>query len=641
MQDSALQERSNRLDKAIERLDGNPMPGIQETTLPALERLKAETDDVYLSRDEIFEVSKDDFTSRFTAIINGRKDFNKVARGIVNGLSFEEIAKRFFDGDEIIAETWLNFLKLQIFEPEGVRVEEFIDENEARKFRLTEKRKRADKLEAEKEPPKFREVNLPDSRLKPLQYVATAQTLHLDIIKKMLGKTRANQEFTWPQTQRSLRVASRVLAERVEDEAKHTRKSKRERLSELEKEVWHSIVVKASQLIEDPESIQELSTDQIATIFRDYLTDAVDPRINPGILWPSDAPMHFDQPGGDEAVPVADFQKDVEAEKTEEQIDEPQDSEAEREYSITEEDFADISLALYRHRRIHINLDGQRLSFDVPDIIREMAHTYLNFYREDLVAPTPNPAAIDALSEKLKKTDSALEFIESQARAEVQFILYWLEENKAFIFDLLPHLHVKAEGYSSVNLSSQQLGEQKTLALLVEIAPHMIDGEPPTSDIEDEFADADADDLDNDEVTNAIAGKVEDENDDEDKENNDILDIKHEPTLEEIVSQKVKEVSKIGMFANSTSTYAQVTGAFRGVALADIRMAIQQGFIKHKRGNNQDDLTQADVAIVLVRKTMSNASFTARMKKQLRSLVEAELAKQADQANQQRSYNGK
>lgn len=458
MSDSELSARSSNIDLKIEELEDHELQAVKELSVPALERLKAETDEVYLSREAVFVIPMDKFAERFDILMKGRKDVNKIARGLAGGLSFNEITKVSFGGDPIMTQIWLNFLRLQILEPEQIQIDEKIDDDGETHYTLTEKKKRTEKLEEEKPKPKLNEFVISENRILPLLYVASSERIHLDVIISLLGQTKINRDFTWTQAVSSLRLVTKLLGERVRDEAKHNKKSARQKLSQKENDTWNQILNKVPELLDDSTDIKDLIPAEIAERFRNYISDALDPRYHPEILWPSSFYDNEEQAEPivvEPEIPDVDHVEDIRFEEVLE----------EKGYWVTEKDLTDLSFALWRNKEIHVKLDGEPITITVPDQIRESALSYLRRAKRDITSILINPDAIDSLNQKLSSTDTALEYIEEQEFEEIQNILFWLEENQAYMFRLLPHLAVRRQHTLVATLTSEDIGERGVATL--------------------------------------------------------------------------------------------------------------------------------------------------------------------------------
>ncbi len=290
--DEALMARSNSIrDKIIDFEQNSNNLLIKERTIPALARLQQETDDIYLDREESFDISRDKLAEKFEVLMKGRKDSSKVARAVVAGMSFSEISTLVFgdnsEPNREKTEIWLNFLKLQVFEPEGVKMNEVVGEDEDIRYTFSERKKRIDKINAEKPAPLMKDFVSPESRLNGLDYLAKAKNIHLHEILDLLGETKANRKLVWSQAVIALKLATSILRTRVVDEGrKLDPRREHQPLSEREKSVWENITRKCLEL-EENEGKTELTPKEVSTSFVNFFQENLDPRQHPEILWAS------------------------------------------------------------------------------------------------------------------------------------------------------------------------------------------------------------------------------------------------------------------------------------------------------------------------------------------------------------------
>ncbi len=342
--DEALSARVQSLDNKIKDLEGSEILSIQDKTIPALSNLKAEAEEIFLDREVDISIPPEDITKRMEDLLKGKREINRVARALTLHQALPEITQHSYGQDteanRIKTQTWINMLRMGAFDPQGIKVKEIETEDGTIIFQFSERKKRSELIKSQEKPrkEKVNEKAVLESRLQTLLYVASKDTIYFDMIQNLLGETKANRKLTWPQSARALALATKLLGERVEISNSGKSNVYTEPLTDFEVKVWDAITKKIGELTSECEEGKYLTIKEKYKIFQDYVIAKVDPRINPGILWPSDLATQFKADKTNKAVKDND-QEEYIAEPT----DEPQDSEAEREYSITEEDFADIS----------------------------------------------------------------------------------------------------------------------------------------------------------------------------------------------------------------------------------------------------------------------------------------------------------
>jgi len=102
------------------------------------------------------------------------------------------------------------------------------------------------------------------------------------------------------------------------------------------------------------------------------------------------------------------------------------------------------------------------------------------------------------------------------------------------------------------------------------------------------------------------------------------------PDIRTLARTKISDVEARIPYADAN--FFQITGAFQGLGMKDIHAAVNEGLVKpHKASEGREAFYKHEVAMILARKDLRKFSLTKNMKKEMSEIFEDELRKFEDE----------
>lgn len=231
---------------------------------------------------------------------------------------------------------------------------------------------------------------------------------------------------------------------------------------------------------------------------------------------------------------------------------------------------------------------GKRYAFHIPENVKTICEELLESYSDRRYVEDLRLIDLDILNKQIADLETFLEFVEGQKDERIQDVLFWLEEKKRFIFELLA--------------KKIDLDRSKSNALIVLPSEATVDNE-----------------ITLEEIPAIVETHIErDENRPTQLERSfKEIDI---PALIEEQIAIVKEAT----LSSGLTSHLQFLNAVQGIGPKDLGEAKREGLVESQQRKGQEGYTPADAVAILVKKALGK-QLNRKMRNELRGLIKAKM----------------